>query len=373
MPSAFVVQQPHAVPTPRRGFSLSLRVSQKQLTEFTREFSTLLDAGLPVVRSLDILHEQIPGGLLKSAVATVKDDVEGGSSLSEALSKHPAVFDKLYVNMVRAGEAGGVLDEIFERIADYREKAQRLQQKIFGALLYPAAVVTIAGTILAGIMIFIIPKFEQMFLELDIGEMPVMTKLLMATANTCVHFWYLLVFAPVLAYFGIQFLGKTQTGRRHIDRAKLQLPIFGIIVSKSSVSRFCRTLGTLTQSGVPILEALSILQNATGNQVLADAVGTVHASIKEGDSIYEPMRHSGCFDHLVVNMVHVGEETGQLDKMLIKIADNYDNQVDAMVGAMMSLLEPILIVTMGLAVGFIVIGLFLPLIKLMEGISGGAH
>ena len=369
MRNAFVVQQPHAVPEKGGKFTLSMRVSQKQLTEFTREFSTLLDAGLPVVRSLDILCEQIPNGLLKLAVGAVKEDVEGGSSLSEALGKHPSVFDKLYVNMVRAGEAGGVLDEIFERIADYREKAQRLQQKIVGALLYPTAVITIAGTILAGIMIFIIPKFETMFHEMDLGELPLMTQLLMGTANTCVKFWYVLTMLPALAFLGIRFLGKTENGRRLIDRVKLKVPVFGIIVSKSSVSRFCRTLGTLTQSGVPILEALSILKNATGNQIIADAVGTVHASIKEGDSIYKPMRHSGCFDHLVVNMVHVGEETGQLDKMLIKVADNYDNQVDALVGAMMSLLEPALIVGMGFAVGFIVIGLFLPLIKMMESFS----
>jgi len=370
MRNAFVVQQPHAVPKKGFAFTLSMRVSQKQLTEFTREFSTLLDAGLPVVRSLDILFEQIPNGLLKLAVGQVKEDVEGGSSLSEALSKHPAVFDKLYVNMVRAGEAGGVLDEIFERIADYREKAQRLQQKIVGALLYPAAVITIAGAILAGIMIFIIPKFEMMFHEMDLGELPLLTQFLMAMANTCVKFWYLLTLLPPLAFLALKFVEKTEGGRRQVDRVKLKLPVFGRIISKSAVSRFCRTLGTLTQSGVPILEALSILKNATGNQVIADAVGTVHASIKEGDSIYEPMRHSGCFDHMVVNMVHVGEETGQLDKMLIKVADNYDNQIDALVGAMVSLLEPILIVAMGLIVGFIVIGLFLPLLGMINGLTG---
>ena len=365
MAGAIVLTRPQAAPR-SSGFSLSLRVKQKHLTEFTREFATLLDAGLPVVRSLDILQEQIPPGLLRVTVGAVKEDVEGGSSLSESMSKHPAVFDKLYVNMVRAGEAGGVLDEIFERLADYREKAQRLQQKILGALLYPAAVATIACSILAGIMIFIIPKFEMMFREMEI-RMPMMTQILIETSNVAARFWYMLVILPVLDCFAVRFLGQTSSGRRMIDRTKLKFPIFGTIVSKTAVSRFCRTLGTLTQSGVPILEALSIIKNATGNQIIADAVESVHASIKEGDSIYEPLRHSGCFDHLVVNMVHVGEETGQLDKMLIKVADTYDNQVDTLVGALMSLLEPALIVGMGIAVGFIVIGLFLPLLTMMEG------
>ncbi|HYG77964.1 MAG TPA: type II secretion system F family protein [Planctomycetota bacterium] len=368
MQSAWVVSRPHAVPAKRKGFSFSLRVSQKHLTEFTREFATLLEAGLPVVRSLDILYEQLPPGLLRDAVGVVKEDVEGGSSLSESLGKHPFVFDKLYVNMVRAGEAGGVLDEIFARLADYREKAQRLQQKILGALLYPAAVIIIAGAILAGIMIFIIPKFEQMFREMQLGELPLMTQALMAIANLCVSFWYVLILLPVLAAFGVKFASKTPRGRLLIDTFKLKLPVFGLIVSKSSVSRFCRTLGTLVQSGVPILEALQIIRNATGNQVLANAFESVHASIKEGDTIAEPLRHAGCFDHLVVNMVHVGEETGQLDKMLIKVADTYDNQVDTLVGALMSLLEPALIVGMGIAVGFIVIGLFLPIIVMMNGL-----
>jgi type IV pilus assembly protein PilC len=358
--------RPQAVSRKRGGFSLSFKVNQKQLTEFTRQFATLLDAGLPVVRSLDILHTQLKPGLLKIAVGDVKEDVEGGSSLSEALSKHPAVFDKLYVNMIRAGEAGGVLDEILSRLADYREKAQRLQQKIVGALVYPVAVISIAGCILAFIMIFIIPKFEAMFKEMDLGELPWLTNLLLMFANTLVNYWYILIFVPVLAMVGLRFLVKTPQGRLLVDKFKLKIPIFGIIISKSSVSRFCRTLGTLVQSGVPILDALSIIKNATGNQVVANAVETVHNSIKEGDTIAEPLRHSGVFDDLVVNMIQVGEETGELDKMLIKVADTYDSEVDTLVGAMMSLLEPFLIIGMGGTVGFIVIALFMPLIDIMN-------
>jgi type IV pilus assembly protein PilC len=349
--------------------TISFKVNQKHLTAFTRQLATLLDAGLPLMRSLDILQNQIPPGLLKSAVAAVREDVEGGSALSEALARHPAVFDKLYVNMIRAGEAGGVMDLILSRLADYREKAQRLQQKIAGAMIYPAAVITIAGCILGFIMVFIIPRFEVMFQEMNIGPMPLMTELLMFAANTLVKFWYLLIFLPPLLWTVVNHTGKTAAGRLFLDKLKLKLPVFGIIISKSAISRFCRTLGTLVQSGVPILEALSIIKNATGNQVVANAIEKVHESIKEGDTIAEPLRYSGVFDDLVVNMIQVGEETGELDKMLFKIADTYDNEVDTLVGAMMSLLEPFMIVAMGGAVGFIVIGLFMPLIKIMEDIG----
>jgi type IV pilus assembly protein PilC len=271
--------------------------------------------------------------------------------------------------MIRAGEAGGVLDLILSRLADYREKAQRLQQKIAGAMIYPAAVITIAGCILGFIMVFIIPRFQVMFEEMNIGPMSMLTELLMFIANTLVKFWYLLIFVPPLLWTAVNYAGKTEAGRLLLDKMKLKLPVFGIIISKSAISRFCRTLGTLVQSGVPILEALSIIKNATGNQVVANAIEKVHASIKEGDTIAEPLRYSGVFDDLVVNMIQVGEETGELDKMLIKVADTYDNEVDTLVGAMMSLLEPFMIVAMGGAVGFIVIGLFMPLISLMEQIG----
>jgi type IV pilus assembly protein PilC len=362
--------QPQSVKRKRGGFGMSFgRVKQKELTAFTRQFATLLDAGLPVVRAIDILHNQLKVGALKDALGDVKEDVEGGSSLSEALGKHPLVFDKLYVNMIRAGEAGGLLDEILARLADYREKAQRLQQKIIGALVYPAAVITIAGAILAFIMIFIIPKFEAMFKEMEIGELPVPTKILLGAATTMATYWYIIVFMPVIIYIAYTMWVRTARGRLVADTIKLKVPIFGQIISKSSVSRFCRTLGTLVQSGVPILDALSIIKNATGNMVVANAVETVHNSIKEGDTIAEPLRHCGVFDDLVVNMIQVGEETGELDKMLIKVADTYDNEVDTLVGALMSLLEPILIVGMGLTVGFIVISLFLPLITIMEKIG----
>jgi len=365
MLSASTLGRPQAVVGKHSHWSVNFRAKQKHVTSFTRQFATLLDAGLPVVRSLDILLNQQKPGMLKLALAEVKEDVEGGAALSEAMSKHALVFDRLYVNMVRAGEAGGVLDEILSRLADYREKALRLQQRIVGALVYPAAVITIAGCILGGIMVFIIPRFQQMFQEMGV-ELPAITQFLMWTANTVADLWFVLLFAPLLLWAGVRFAVKTPPGRLLVDRAKLSLPVFGTILSKSAISRFCRTLGTLVQSGVPILDALGIIQNATGNQVVAKAVGTVRDSIKEGDTIAEPLRHCGVFDDLVVNMIQVGEETGELDRMLIKVADTYDGEVDVLVAALMSLLEPILIVALGAIVGFIVIALFMPLLEIMR-------
>ncbi len=360
--------KPQAVARKRGGMTLEWRVKPKDLTEFTRQFATLLDAGLPVVRSLDILVNQLRPGLLKNAASEVKEEVEGGSSLSEALAKHPTVFDKLYVNMIRAGEAGGVLDEILSRLADYREKSQRLTQKIVGALVYPIAVISIAGLILVFIMLFIIPEFKKMFDEMHI-PLPLPTQVLIVTADIVRDFWYILVFAPVMIWGAGKLIVRAPAGRLMVDRLKLKIPIFGMIISKSSIARFCQTLGTLTQSGVPILDALSIIKNATGNQVIANAVETVHNSIKEGDSIAEPLKHSGVFDDLVVNMIQVGEETGELDKMLMKVAETYSNEVDTLVGALMSLLEPVLIIGMGGTVGFIVIALFMPLIELMKSLG----
>jgi type IV pilus assembly protein PilC len=363
---------PQAGSRKKAGFSINVGgVGMKALTQFTRQFATLLDAGLPIVRSLDILYNQQRVGLLKETLGEVKSDVESGSSLSDALTKHPRAFDKLYVNMVRAGEAGGVLDQILARLADYLEKALRLRHKIIGALVYPIAVITIAFTILALIMIFIIPRFEQMFKDMELGEMPMMTQVMLFAARTARDFWWLVIIFLFLLWAALYFVGRTAKGRYTIDMIKLKLPIFGMIISKSSISRFCRTLGTLIQSGVPILNALSIIKGATGNAVIASAVDSVHNSIREGDTIAEPLRHCGVFDDLVVNMIQVGEETGELDKMLIKVADTYENEVDTLVGGLMSLLEPLMIVSMGVMVGFIVIALFLPLLSMIEKMSSG--
>ena len=349
------------------GFSIGSGVSTKQLTLFTSQLSTLQDAGLPIVRSLKILEGQMKPGVLKNTLGIVADDVEGGSTFSEALSKHPRIFDKLYVNMVKAGEAGGVLDTILRRLAEFMEKSQKLKKQIVGASIYPAAVILIASGILTLIMILVVPQFQAIFADLG-AELPFLTQLLLDISDFISSIWGILclIIAPITLFVLYKIIGGTKGGRYAIDQFKLQVPVFGTILRKSFISRFARTLGTLITSGVPILEALSIVKGAIGNEVVSTAIGNVHDSIREGESIAEPLAQSGIFDDIVVNMIDVGEETGELDKMLIKIADTYDNDVDVAVSSMISLLEPMLIIFMGGAVGFIVIALFLPLISLVD-------
>jgi type IV pilus assembly protein PilC len=266
--------------------------------------------------------------------------------------------------MVKAGEAGGVLDEVLRRLSEFMEKSEKLKKKVIGALIYPAAVVLIAGGILVLIITVIIPKFEEMFTEMDI-TLPGLTLLLIRVSNFMVSFWYMLLFAPILFIVVYQIVRRTSVGGYVIDRLKLYIPIFGGIIRKTAIARFTRTLGTLINSGVAILEALEIMEGATGNKVVSKAIRDVHDSIKEGEDIAGPMRESGVFNEMVVNMVDVGEETGELDRMLIKVADSFDEDVDNTVAALMSLLEPIIVIALGLAVGFIVIALFMPLIELM--------
>jgi len=340
-------------------------VRAKDLCTFTRQLSTLINAGLPIVRSLKILGDQLKPGVLKNALMDVADDVESGTALSEALSKHPKAFDKLYVNMTRAGEAGGILDQILERLAVFMEKAQRLKKRVMSAMIYPIAVVTVAGGILIVIIGYIVPQFETMFKEMG-TKLPTATLILTGAGNVVQHHWWVFLVVPFGLFVLYRLIVFSKSGRYAVDFVKLKLPIFGIIVSKSTVSRFTRTLGTLITSGVPILEALNIVKEATGNAVVAAAVAKVHDSIREGESMAAPLAASKICDPMVVNMVDVGEETGELDKMLLKVADTYDEDVDALVSGMMSLIEPLLIVGMGLTVGFIVIALFLPLIDLME-------
>jgi len=344
------------------------KVKHKQLTQFTQQLSVLMDAGLPVVRSLKILSNQMKPSLLKNISGEVAEDVETGSSLSEALGKHPKTFDKLYVNMVKAGEAGGVLDVILQRLAGFMERMEALKRKIIGASIYPIVVITIAIAVVLAIMAFIVPRFSEVFKSVNVA-MPPMTLFLMGCSNFVMNYWFVLIGAPILLWILIKAWSRTKGGRHTVDRIKLHAPLVGPIIKKSVIGRFCRTLGTLLQSGVPILEALNIVKNATGNEVVAQAIEKVHDSIREGESIAEPLAHSGVFDDIVINMIDVGEETGELDKMLLKIADNYDAEVDAAVGALMSILEPLLIVGLGFTVGFIVVALFLPLVSLLQGIG----
>jgi len=352
----------------RRGIDI-FGVSSKKLAYFTRQFSTLVDAGLPLVRSLRILMEQERAGTLKNVLTDIIEDVQGGASLSEAMARHPKVFDDLYCNMVRAGEAGGVLEDILRRLSEFMEKSQKLKRRVIGALIYPTAVITIAGAILALIIVVIIPKFKVMFEEMRV-PLPVATEILLGVTGFIIEHWVFILILPVILIMIYQIFRRTEIGGMVIDKMKLYVPIFGGILRKTAIARFARTLGTLIDAGVAILEALSIIEHTTGNKVVSKAIADIHDSIKSGENIAGPMRESGVFNEMVVNMVDVGEETGELDKMLIKIADSYEDEVDNTVAALMSILEPVIIIALGLAVGFIVIALFMPLISLMQGIGG---
>ncbi len=344
------------------------RVSQAELVQFTQQLATLQDAGLPIVRSLKILADQMNPGAFQDQLNQVTEDVEGGSTFSEALEKYPKTFDHLFVAMVKAGEVGGVLDTILQRLSDFQEKSMKLRKKVQGALVYPVAVICVACLILGFIMTSVIPQFQKMFADMNTA-LPAPTQALLAFANAVQSYWFL---APVVVFGGyaaLQAVGRTSAGELIIDKSKLNAPIFGQIVRKSTISRFCRTLGTLIQSGVPILEALDIVRAAVGNRVISDAIEQVCGSIREGETIAEPLGASGVFDPLLVNMIDIGEETGELDKMLNKISDNYDLDVDVLVESLSSLLEPLLIVGMGGAVGFIVVALFMPLLSIIQTVG----
>ena len=346
------------------------RVSTKALTQFTTQLSTLQDAGLPIVRSLKILEGQMERGPFKGVVGEVTDEVEAGSPLSESMSRHPSVFDGLYTNMVKAGEAGGVLDVILARLSGFMEKSERLKKRIKGAMIYPAVVFTVTMAILLLIMIFVVPKFEQVFRQLPaLGELPGLTKGLQAFSRFLIDRWYIILALIILIVIVFKAVGRTRGGRRLYDRITLNLPIVGPLARKIVVARFSRTFGTLIASGVPILEALDICQHTAGNVVMETALIGVRDSISEGGTIAEPLGESGIFDDIVVNMIDVGEETGELDKMLIRVADNYDEEVDIAVGSLVAIIEPILIVFMGGAVFLIVLGLFLPLLKLIQNLE----
>src|SRR3954451_15107951 len=357
--------------TKKRKMLISLGgVPRKQLVSSTRQLSTLQDAGLPILRSLQILEQQQNPGLLKAIIGGVADEVEGGGTLSDAMANYPKAFDKLYVNMINAGELGGVLDIILSRLADFMEKAARLKKKVIGAMIYPAVVITIAVGIVSMIMIVVIPKFEQIFKDFK-TDLPGITKILLAVSRWFAndYGWAYVLFSPIAFMLLLRLIKISEGGKYFVDAAKLKIPILGSILSKTSIARFTRTLGTLISAGVPILDALNITKETCGNEVYAKALSKVHDAIREGESMADPLRATKICDAIVVNMVDVGEETGDLDKMLIKIADNYDSDVDVLVGSLISILEPVMVVVLGLIVGFIVIALFAPMISLIQTVS----
>jgi type IV pilus assembly protein PilC len=357
--------------TPKRKMPISIGgVPRKQLVSFTRQLSTLQDAGLPILRSLQILETQQKPGLLKAIIGGVADEVEGGGTLSDAMANYPKAFDKLYVNMINAGEAGGVLDIILNRLADFMEKAAKLKKKVIGAMIYPIVVISIAIGIVSMIMVFVIPKFEAIFRDFK-TELPGVTKLLLAISRWFAndYGWAYVLFSPIAIVLLIKLIRISEGGKYFVDMVKLKIPILGAILGKTAIARFTRTLGTLISAGVPILDALNITKETCGNEVYSRALAKVHDAIREGESMADPLRATKVCDAIVVNMVDVGEETGDLDKMLIKIADNYDNDVDVLVGSLISILEPVMVVVLGVIVGFIVIALFAPMISLIQSVS----
>ncbi len=359
-----------ARPKKRRGAGGKVKV--KHITQFARQLSTLQDAGLPILRSLRILQDQQKSGTFKRVIGYVGDDIEGGSTLSEAMGRFPRAFDRLFVNMVAAGETGGVLDLILARVADFMEKAQKLKGRVKSAMVYPLVVLTAAFTILLLLMWKVIPQFETVLTEMtDNAELPKITRGVLAVANWIgkQYGWAILLAAPIAIIFLLRLIKQFRLGRFVLDTIKLKLPVVGQLSSKVAVTRWTRTLGTLISAGVPILDAINVTRETAGNEVFANMLGNVHNSIRQGDTFAGPLRQSKTVDLIVSNMVAVGEETGDLDKMLLKVADNYDEQVDVLVSSLMSLLEPVMIIVLGLIVMTIVLSIFLPMITIITNLN----
>lgn len=346
-------------------------VKSKVLTTFTRQLATLVDAGLPLLRGLRVLEKQERNPTLRNTIGEVALSVEGGSTFSEALAQHPKIFNRLYVNMVKAGELGGVLEVVLNRLAEFQEKAQKIKGKVIAAMFYPVAVLVVAVVILGVLTVIVIPKFKEVFAGLGEGRpLPAFTTFVLNVSDTIRNHFIVTVICVVAFFVAFILFLKTKFGRRVWDKFKLKMPVIGPVVSKVAISRFTRTLGTLVSSGVPILQALTIVKETSGNVILANAVASVHESVKEGETITAPLEASGVFPPMVISMVDVGEQTGALPEMMMKIADNFDDEVDNAVAAMTSLLEPIMIIFLAVIVGSIVIAMFLPLIDLMNNLGG---
>ncbi len=358
-----------ARPKRRRGAHAKVKV--KAITQFARQLSTLQDAGLPILRSLRILEEQQKAGNLKRIIGYVADDIEGGATLSEAMSRYPRCFDRLLVGMVAAGETGGVLDLILSRVADFMEKAQKLKSRVKSAMVYPIVVLCAAFGILLGLMTFVIPRFEVVLKEM-IGEgLNVVTRTVLAISAWIAYDfgWLILLGVPFGLVLVVKMMRKVRIGRVILDTIQLHIPVIGQLSRKVVITRWTRTLGTLIGAGVPILDAINVTGETAGNEIFSNMLNKVHNSIRQGDTFAAPLRQSKTVDLLVSNMVAVGEETGDLDKMLLKVADNYDEQVDVLVTSLMSLLEPIMILFLGSIVMVIVMAIFLPMIQIVSSLS----
>jgi len=359
-------------PRVKTGIALFQRskVKPKILMIFTRQLATLIDSGLPLLRSLTVLAKQERDKVLKNTINKLADSVQSGNTFSDALALHPRIFNNLYVNMVKAGEVGGVLELVLNRLSEFQEKANKVKNKVVSAMVYPIIVMTMAVGIMGFLLVFIVPKFEAIFHDmLGNKPLPPITTFVLAASNFVKDDGLVLVGAIIAVVMAYKFIGRTRGGRFVIDSFKLRMPLFGDLNRKTAISRFARTLGTLVTSGVPILQALSITRETAGNAAIGAAISQVHDSVKEGESIVQPLEASRAFPPMVISMIDVGEETGKLPEMLLKIADVYDDEVDNAVAALTSMLEPIMIVFLALIVGTIVLALFTPLISIISGLQ----
>jgi len=348
---------------------LKPKITTKDIVVFTRQFATMIDAGLPLVQCLDILSSQQDNKTFKDVLIEVKEDVESGATFADALKKHPKAFNDLYVNLVAAGEVGGILDTILNRLATYIEKALKLKKQVKSAMTYPSTIVGIALVVIAVILIFVIPAFEKMFADFG-GALPVPTQIVINLSNFVQDYILLIVGFIVLSIFAAKKIYATEKGRDKIDNWALKLPVFGILIRKVAVAKFSRTLATMISSGVPILDGLDIVRKTAGNRTVEKAISNVRASISEGKTIADPLKESGVFPPMVCQMIEVGEQAGALDTMLSKIADFYDDEVDDAVNNLTAMMEPLLMLFLGTTVGGLVVAMYLPIFKLAGTVAG---
>jgi type IV pilus assembly protein PilC len=357
-------------PAKKPGFSFGAKVTQDDVTVMTRQLATLITAGLPLLRALELIHKQERNPVFKGILANIAESVSQGNNLSEALQAHPKVFDRLFVNMIRAGEAGGVLDKVLDRLAKFREKASRIQKKVKSAMVYPAVVVSVAVVIVFILMVKVVPSFQNL-LSGQKTQMPALTAFVVGISNALVTYWYITPVVIIGGFVGFKAWLASPKGKEIFDRIIFTLPKVGGFVQIVSVSRFARTFGTLMASGVPILQAINITRDTLDNVVIAKSLERVHDRVRDGEPLSVPLEQTGVFPQMVTSMIQVGEETGQLPEMLNRVADIYDEEVDNAVGALTSIIEPVLIVGLAVVVGTIVLAMFLPLIALITKMSGG--
>jgi type IV pilus assembly protein PilC len=348
------------------------KIKTKVLTQFTRQLATLVNAGLSLMRGIEVLKRQMKNQQMRDALDGIADSIASGGTFSEALTAHPKIFDDLYINMVKAGEAGGVLEVVLARLADFAEKSEKIKNKVKGAMIYPSVVLFAAIAITAFLLVMVIPKFKQVFADMLGGQsLPAVTEFVISASEFVQHNGIMVAVAVVSVVVICKIVARTEAGSYFFDMLKLKMPVTGTLAQRSAVSRFTRTLGTLLSSGVPILQSLVITRDTTGNKVLTKAIQDVHDAVKEGESMTQPLSHCTVFPPMVVSMVEVGEETGALAEMLTRIADTYDDEVDNAVAGMTAAIEPALIIVLAVVVGTIVIAMFLPMVKIIGSVSGG--